>query len=347
MSINLEIKKIIPGMRVHWIDEEGILASSRYTLYLSRNYDGTFTKIIDVKTFALYDVLACSRLLCRTFRLGIRALLKLKNGVILVVANGRVICCNNGRSKTVFFFEKGVGPLRDGLCEDNNGNIYIGEYFINNSRKHPVKLFKSEDCGENWMVLQVFKNIRHIHCVQYDPYENLIWIGTGDRDEESSIMFSEDYGETWKNIGSGNQMFRTLSLLFTEDYVYWGTDTPARQSYIYRYKRKNGTIERLSPVNGPVYYSTSLENNILFFSTGAEGKSEGVSGAWDNKAHIWASIDGTKWEDIVSWEKDSLPYILGYGKIVFARGKSKDMLVFTTECLKGIDNKLFICRVEA
>jgi len=347
MSVRLEIEKIIPGMKVHWIDGEGILVSNRYALYSSKDYGNTFSKMIDVKTFASHDILARSRLLCRAFRLGIRALLKLKNGVILAVANGKVIRCNNGKSEIIYSFEKGIGPLRDGLCEDNKGNIYIGEYFTNNSRKHPVKLLKSEDGGENWRILRVFKNIRHIHCVQYDPYENLIWMGTGDRDEESSIMFSEDYGETWKSIGSGNQMFRTVSLLFTKDYVYWGTDTPARQSYIYRYKRRDGIVERLSPVNGPVYYSTSLENNVLFFSTGAEGESEGVSGAWDNKAHIWASIDGTKWEDIASWEKDSLPYILGYGRIMFARGKSRDMLVFTTECLKRIDNKLFVCRVEA
>lgn len=346
MSIKLKIQKIIPEMKIHWIDEAGILASSRYELYLINDYGNTFSKIIDIKTFALSSTLAKFRLFRRAFRLGIRALLKLKNGVVLVVANGKVIRCNNGENEIVYSFERGIGPLRDGLCEDNKGGIYIGEYFTNNSRKHPVKLLKSEDGGKSWEVLQTFKNIRHIHCVQYDPFEKLVWMGTGDREEESSIMFSEDYGETWRSIGSRSQMFRTVSLVFTEDYVYWGTDTPAKQSYIYRYNRRNGTVECLSPVNGPVYYSASLENGAIFFSTGAEGKSEGVSGAWDNKAHIWASTDGMKWEDVISWEKDSWPYIMGYGRIVFARGRSKDILAFTTECLKNADNKLFICKVE-
>ncbi|MHA1705032.1 MAG: WD40/YVTN/BNR-like repeat-containing protein [Promethearchaeota archaeon] len=222
----------------------------------------------------------------------------------------------------------------------------MSENFLNNARKHAVKLLKSTDGGRSWMTVNSFKGIRHIHCVQYDPYEKLLWLGTGDRDEESKIMFSEDEGESWISIGSGSQMFRTISLLFTENYVYWGTDTPARQSYIYRYRRKDGKIEQLAPVSGPVYYSTLLSNGIMFFSTGAEGRSEGISRAWDNKAHIWASIDGERWQSVMSWNKDRWPYILGFGRILFANGKDMNVLAFTTQCLKGVDNKLYICEVD-
>ncbi|MEM3465812.1 MAG: hypothetical protein QW566_04990 [Candidatus Jordarchaeales archaeon] len=347
MKVNLNIQKILPNMVIHWVDNREIVASRGYTLYVSRDCGETFRQLGTIRVPIFYNIISHSRLFSRGLRLGIRALLKLRNSNMLVIASGKIFLHMSGASHMVHSFEHGIGPLRSGLCEDDKGNIYVGEYFLNNSRNNPVRLLKSKDGGRSWEVLQSFKNIRHIHCVQYDPYEKSLWMGTGDKDDESKIMFSEDYGETWKAIGSGNQTFRTVSLLFAEDYVYWGTDTPARQSYICRYKRRDGAIEYLSPVNGPVYYSTSLGNGVLFFSTGAEGKSERVSGAWDNKAHIWASRDGTKWEDLINWQKDFWPYSLGYGRILFANGRSKDLLIFTTECLKGVDNKMFICKVDS
>jgi hypothetical protein len=225
------------------------------------------------------------------------------------------------------------------------GNIYVGEYFPNNARKFPARVFKSEDQGQTWRVALSIRRIRHIHSVQYDPFERKIWVCTGDKDEESSILFSDDGGETWNYLVKGDQRFRTMSLSFTDEHIYWGTDTPSRQNYIYRYYRKTGKIERLVAVNGPVYHSAILGNNMIFFSTGVEGNSEGKSGAWNKKACIWASLDGGKWENIASWEKDSYPYILGYGKVIFARGRSKNTLIFSTQCLKKTHGMSFICEI--
>ena len=345
-GLKLRIIRKIPGMTVHWIDGEKIIASRNYSIYISKDCGATFCKIFDVNVSSLLKILSRSRLIERGLRLGIRALLKLRSNAILCIANRRVFRFENGKLSHVFYFERGVGPLRNGLCEDEKGNVYMGEYFLNNSRKYPVKLLKSTDGGRSWEVVCFFRNIRHIHCVQYDPYEKLIWLGTGDSDRESKILFSEDGGESWRVIGSGNQMFRTMSLQFTEDHVYWGTDTPARQSYICRFNRRDGRVEKMVPVNGPVYYSASLENDMMFFSTGAEGKSEKISGAWDNKARIWASTDGVNWQDIISWEKDHWPYILGFGRILFANGSSGNTLAFTTQCVKKADNVLFIAEVE-
>jgi hypothetical protein len=172
-------------------------------------------------------------------------------------------------------------------------------------------------------------------------------MGTGDRDEECNISFSEDEGESWSEIGAGNQMFRAVSLMFTEDHVYWGSDAPTRQNYIYRYVRRIGRIERLVAVDGPVYYSTCLNNSMKLFATTVEGNSEGKSAEWDKKAHIWASKDGTRWEDIASWEKDSWPYILGFGTVLFAHGQhNKDAVFFTTQCLKKVDNTSFCAVVR-
>ena len=341
-SFRLKVWRTIPNMIVHFIDQGEMWTSSGYTIYKSIDNGVSFIRVVDLNVSFPASSLVKVRLFARAFRLGVRVLKKLKDGTLLVVADRKIFRLRDNKWKVTYFFRRGVGPLREGLCEDEKGNCYFGEYFLNNKRNTIVNLFKSRDGGKSWEVICSFSHIRHIHCVQYDPFSKTIWMGTGDRDKECFIGFSEDEGENWTIIGSGSQKFRTTSLLFTEDYVYWGMDTPARQSYIYRYVRKDGKIERLAPVSGPVYHSTILENGVMLFSTGAEGKSEGKSAAWDNRAHIWASLDGVRWEDLISWEKDSWPYILGYGRVFFAHCSKSRVLAFTTQCLKGNDNKSFI-----
>ena len=347
MCLKLVIQKTVPNMLVHWIDHKEIWASSNYTLHTSKDRGVTFSKMVDLKVNSLTRMLGKSRFVAKAFRLGIRDLRKLESGTLLVIADRKILRSNNGEFKTVHYFRKGFGPLREGWCEDNKGNCYLAEYFLNNKRGTPVTLLKSVDDGQSWEIIRSFRQIRHIHCVQKDPFHRRIWMGTGDRDDECSISFSEDEGETWTEIGSGDQMFRAVSLLFTKDYVYWGSDAPTRQNYIYRYARKNENIERLAPVDGPVHYSARLGNGIMLFATTAEGNSEGKSAEWDNKAHIWASENGRQWKDLISWEKDRYPYLLGYGRVYFAHRQYKDYLYFTTISLRKVDDTLFYAKLRA
>jgi len=346
MSLKLLIQKMIPNMVAHYIDDEEIWVSSNYTLYTSQDEGITFNKVVDLEVAFLMQMLGRSRLFTRALRLGIRSLKKLNNGTILAIADRKIFRLKDGQCEIVHSFKNGFGPLREGWCEDEKGNCYMGEYFLNNKRNRPVKLLKSIDDGRSWQIIHSFNNIRHIHSVQYDSFEKKIYMGTGDRDKESSISFSEDEGETWTELGSGDQMFRAVSLLFTKDHIYWGSDSPTIQNYIYRYVRQSGEIEKLVAVDGPIYYSTILGNGIKLFATTAEGDSEGKSAEWDNKAHIWASQDGVQWEDIKSWEKDFLPYILGHGRILFADGNcGNDDLYITTEALKNVDGMLMHCKI--
>ena len=345
MCLKLVIQREVPNMFVHWVDGREIWASFDDTLYTSNDGGVTFSKMVDLKVNSLMRMLGKSRFVARAFRLGIRDLRKLESGTILVIADRKIIRLRNSEFKVVYSFKKGVGPLREGWCEDNKGNCYLAEYFLNNKRDKAVTLLKSADDGQSWKMVHSLRQIRHIHCVQYDSFHRRIWMGTGDRDDECSISFSEDAGKTWTAIGSGDQMFRAVSLLFTKNCVYWGSDAPTRQNHIYRYVRKNGEIERLAAVDGPVHYSTMLENEIMLFATTAEGNSEGKSAEWDKKAHIWASEKGVRWKDLISWEKDNYPYILGYGRVYFAHGQHRDNLYFTTQSLKNVDNTLFCARL--
>lgn len=273
--MKLEIQKTMPNMIVHWVDDDVIWTSSNYSLYTSRDGGNTFSKVTDLKVPLWARLLGRFRLTARALRLGIRSLRILGTTTILAIADRKVFRLRDGELQVVHSFERGFGPLREGWCEDDKGNCYLAEYLLNNKRDTAAELLKSTDDGRSWRVILSLNNVRHIHCVQYDPFGKRIWMGTGDRDEESSISFSEDGGQSWTTIGTGDQMFRAVSMLFTGDYIYWGTDAPARQNYIYRQSREGGEIERLAAVDGPVHYSTILRNGIKLFATVAEGNSEG------------------------------------------------------------------------
>lgn len=344
--MKLTIEKVIPNMVVHHVDDKEIWTSSNYTVYRSKDAGNTFNKAANLPVSFAIQMLGRFRLPSRALRLGIGSLRKLKSGTILLIAGRKIFRLCDSEVEVVYSFKRGLGPLREGWCEDDKRNCYLGEYFLNNKREFPVKLLKSEDDGQSWRVLRSLSNIRHIHCVQYDPFSRRIWMGTGDKDEESSISFSEDEGKSWTEIGCGDQMFRAVSLLFTENHIYWGSDAPTRQNHIYRYVRKSGEVEKLVAVDGSVHYSVILENGVKLFATTAEGKSEGKSTEWDKKAHIWASKDGVHWEDLISWEKDFLPYILGYGRVYFAHGQCGNDVFFTTLSLKKVDTLLMRAKIE-
>ncbi len=345
MPLQLVVEKAVPDMLVQDIEGGRLWTSSKNALYFSDDRGDSFKKIAEVPCSPVLRILGHYRLPRKALRLGIRGMRKLKSGTVLVIANKALFRYNNDRFEQVYFFRKGFGPLRQGWCEDDQGNCYLSEYFINPDRTTPVQLSKSTDDGQTWHAVHTYPNVRHIHLVQMDPYTRSIWVGTGDRDHESAISFSNDGGATWTPIGSGDQMFRAVSLIFTEDHIYWGTDAPTRQNHIYRYHRLDQKVERLAPVSSPVHYSTILKSGIKLFGTAAEGKSEGESAAWDNKAHIWGSENGTDWQDLISWEKDIWPHIVGFGRFYFPSGEGGDTLYFSGEALKNVDGVLMRAKV--
>jgi len=351
MSLKMIIKKTVPNMIVHCVEDDEIWASSNYTLYRSKDEGTTFNKVADLPVPFMISILGRVSLFARALRLGVRSMRKLKSGTVLVVANRKLFRLTGNKFKVVYCFKRGLGPMREGWCEDEKENCYMAEYFLNKRRNTSSELLKSTDDGQSWGTIYSLDSVRHIHCVQYDRFGRKIWLGTGDTDEESSISFSQDEGETWTKIGSGDQIFRAVSLLFTQDYVYWGSDAPTRQNYIYRYDRRGREIKRLVAVDGPVYYSTILKNEIKIISTTTEGNSKGGSAEWDRKAHIWASEDGVYWEDLMSWEKDAYPDIrggklLGYGRVILPHGQLNDTLFFTTQCLRKVGNMLSVANLS-
>ena len=120
---------------------------------------------------------------------------------------------------------------------------------------------------------------RHIHLICKDPYSGYMFIGIGDYDDEPGIYYSKDGGETIHCLGKGNQLWRTLSFFFIEDYIFWTNDSESPQ-YINRISRSqldNGLVDDKDVVRFPIFNSAlwcnvNYNGDLYLVGSNSEGQ---------------------------------------------------------------------------
>ena len=119
---------------------------------------------------------------------------------------------------------------------------------------------------------------RHIHFISKDPYTGHIYIGVGDFNNEPAIYITKDGGESIHCLGKGSQMWRSLSVFYQKDYIYWTTDTDSPQ-YIFRISRE--ALEKLPVVedsiscypliNSALWCNVSVNDSTYYLGSNSEG----------------------------------------------------------------------------
>lgn len=211
-----------------------------------------------------------------------------------------------------------IGPLvgsRPLVVCQSGGVVYYGEYRSNPERT-PIHVFARSKSDEQWRVAWTFEQVRHVHGVFADPYTGALWVTTGDTDNESALWLTDDAFNTLERIVGGSQRYRAVRLLFTAEYVYFASDAPDEQNFIYRLHRKSLETEKLQAVAGPVFYGCKM-GEWLFFSTVVEPSQVNTS----QYAEVWGSRDGTTWQRVARHKKDwlSMKYFQ-YGQVLFPAG---------------------------
>ena len=235
---------------------------------------------------------------------------------------------------------RGSRPLN--LCF-NNENIYWGEYFANIERKG-VSIYQSKDSGDNWECIYTFCDgeINHIHGIFKDTYRDMMWIVTGDRENECIIAYTKDNFASLNIVFRGGQEFRTCNLFFYSDFIIFVTDSQYAINYIKRIDRETLKIDNICPVQSSVIKGGQI-GQISFFSTTIEPSEINK----DRYSHLWISHDGMDWREICSAKKDSIPFIFQFGTFEFPKyqdSKNIDSLYFSGKALKKVDNK--ICKIK-
>ena len=221
----------------------------------------------------------------------------------------------------------GRGVLSNGLLKVNHDLLLFGEYFRNEERTG-VNIYSSKDFGRTWDRAFEFGSgrIRHIHALQKDPYAHKVWICTGDRDNESMIGWSSDSFRNIDFIGQGSQVWRSCHLVFTEESIYWGTDTDSEDlSGIYRWDRHNRKLSRLLAVDGAIFYGTRLANGTIVMSSDREGfpneKDDRTKLYVIKKQHMINTIACGTWNH----RKKGIRF--SFAKLRFQRNQGSDYLV--------------------
>ena len=286
---------------------------------------------------------AYSRIHARITRNGVHCAKKLTGGNILLVAKRGIYVYDQEENKSIksFSIPRGSRPLF--ICENQNGDLFWGEYF-GNAKRDEVNIYKSKDRAKSWEIIYKFEKngIRHVHGVFYDPYDDRIWLTTGDDDEESAIWVTNNQFNTLEKVLSGSQQCRATQLVFTNDYIYFGTDTPFEINHIYRLDKSAGKAEKVATVESSIYWGCKV-GDCLFFSTAVEPSSLNPY----NFAVIWASLEGSRWVQIAKYQKDFWPMkYCQIGQIYLPQGNNTTGYLFYTPIATESDQTLQRIKID-
>ncbi len=219
-------------------------------------------------------------------------------------------------------------PAVVGTSTPSHPTIFYGEYRSNPERS-PVHVWRSDDGSATFRPAWTFSDVRHVHGVFTDPFNpGELWVTTGDDDDESALWRTDDDFRTLKPVVQGGQQARAVDLIFTDDALYFGSDTPREQNYLYRLDRRTGTVTQQQPVSGSVFWGRTTPDGWKILSTAVE-KSAVNPG---RHAELWAAPPGRDdWRCILRLRKDPFhDKYFDHGQIRLAAGPGIPGAVWVT-----------------
>jgi hypothetical protein len=283
------------------------------------------------------DLFGVSRLTSRAARADKCNLYVNAAGNVLTIRAGQVYVLRENSLLPIFRVQ-GDCVLHCGLCEDEQGWTYFGEYFMNPERV-PVRIWRVNPALDEWETAYEFREklVRHVHGVFRDPYDApALWATLGDAAGECGILRSRDRFRTVEWFGDGSQVWRAVNLFFTPDYICWLTDSPLEPSHACRMDRRNGALEIGQPLECSGWYgSTTAEGLHVAFTTVEPGPAIRRS-----ESSVLVSRDAFHWIEAASFKKDFYRpmQVFKFGVISVPSGQmSQEEFYLSGEGLVGLD----------
>jgi hypothetical protein len=283
-----------------------------------------------------------SRLTTRLFRDGFHALAILRSGELIGAVPKAIVTLAPGEREFRITHRvlRGTRPLH--ISATPNNYVFWGEYF-DNPERHEVHLFASSDRGAHWDVAYTFPkgSIRHVHNIVYDEWGNCLWVLTGDNGSECRIMRASCDFSNVEVVRSGKQQARCVALLPTRDAIYFASDTPLEQNYVYRLDRR-GSLTQVATLNSSSIGGCRV-GDAIFFSTMVEPSEANP----ERNVWIYGSANGARFARLLKWEKDRWPMgLFQYGNAFFPGGNNTGgVLAVTTVAVKESDLQTTLWRV--
>jgi len=199
---------------------------------------------------------------------------------------------------------KGSRPL---CCTVKNGSLYYGEYTSNSERKS-IGLYCFS--GSKTELIYTFENVRHIHGVFFNKQNSIMYVTTGDFGSEAAIWKMND--GTFEVVCGGSQQYRAVQLLFKNGLIYYGTDTPLEQNYIYSFDENKKDVKILGRVSSSVFYGSKIGDKLLFSTAVEPSKFNKTS-----EVEVWL-VENNEPKLLISFVKDKLNHkYFQYGQAIF------------------------------
>ena len=304
------------------------LAWSGDHLYAARGYDLVHAVARDASSDLSWQPVATfrpalrrrisvrNRLTARLFRDGFHALAVLPSGGLVAAVPGAIVALrpDEPEFRSTHTITRGTRPLH--ITAVPGGAVFWGEYFDNPSREE-VHIYASNDGGATWSVAYTFPkgSIRHVHNIVHDPWENCLWVLTGDYGDECRFLRASCDFTRVEAVLQGNQQARAVALVPTEDGLYFSSDTPLESNYIYWLDRQ-GALSQLAPIGSSSIYGCRVGERV-FFSTMVEPSDVNL----DRKVRIYGGNVSEGWRPVLEWQKDAWPMrLFQYGNAFLPDG---------------------------
>lgn len=327
----VQISRMIQG-RVLYVSGSHLYLARGAKLFFSTDGGNSFLPWLTLPVGGWQRIAMRIPLLARLLRLGVHHLVfSGERGVVVVNKETFLI---DGRNVVRLGALHGSRPMA--LCSAKGG-VYYGEYRSNPERS-AVHVYGLDLTTCTWQPVWCFEGVRHVHGVYFDPYTDAFWVTTGDADDEAAIWRSDDDFQTLRRVAGGSQQFRAVQLLFTPDYVYFGSDAPDECNHIYRMDRSGRCVENLVAVGGSVFYGCQVDND-LFFSTAVEPSKINQRAF----SEVWHSADGANWQKPLELKKDALPMkYFQYGQVLFPLCEGGQESLYCTAFATEFHEKTFV-----
>lgn len=332
MNWTLEEIPKLRGYCVEWAEPGKYYLSRRNEILHSENLEAPFKKIAIVAAPSWKTLASNFRLPQRLLRFMVTNVVPLGNGDLFVTFDKSVGIIRNGEYKHLLGLKRPCRVLRGACALDDKGSIFFGEYLANTERG-PMRVYRYRTGDDAVKVVHTFPpgSIRHVHGLYYDRHTESVFCLTGDDERECQMLATSDEFATVQTIGSGDETWRAVSMLFSEDSIFYGTDAEFRENNIFRLERTTGERHDLGTVNGTVFYSIQIAGD-LFFTTTAENAPSQVK----NAAGLW-KVSNDECRQLASFKKDVWPTALfQFGTIHFPyANKLTNELYFQLVAVKG------------
>jgi hypothetical protein len=341
MTWRVEDVPQLRGFEIEWVEPGLTLLSRKNRLYKAETPTSEREFIGEITSSGLKQIAANMRLGQRLGRFMVYNAIPLADGTIFVTFDKQIGLISNGRYQPLAGLTRPFRVLRGACAIGKDGAVYFGEY-LDNAERGPMNLYKYVPGSEGATLVHTFAagEVRHIHGVYTDPFTDSLWCVTGDGPSESKILRTCDGFQSLETIGEGDESWRTVSLLFTSDAITYASDAEFNENHIYRLHRSTGERHVLGEIDGPVYYSHAIGDDLFFAVTAELSPSQKRP-----VATVWHVSDDGKISSVYSVEKDlfqnkTLAEAFLHGMIHFPAGEANaNDTYFHGVALRGIDNR--------